>query len=88
MFRIENLPKEIQVLIHSLNMRSSKKDLRLVIQKLCGWQPLTAQQLVELLKRKDKKHFVRSHLTPMIKDGTLKYLYPEDEDSPSQAYTL
>ena len=74
-FPIENLPKEIQVLIHSLNMRSSKKDLRLVIPKLCGWQPLTAQQLVELLKRKDKKHFVRSHLTPMIKDGTLKYLY-------------
>lgn len=87
-FPIENLPKEIQVLIHSLNMRSSKKDLRLVIQKLCGWQPLTAQQLVELLKRKDKKHFVRSHLTPMIKDGTLKYQYPEDEDSRSQACTL
>ena len=63
------------------------KDLRLLIQKLCAWQPLTAQQLIDLLKRKDKKHFVRSHLTPMIKEGTLKYLFPEDEDSPNQAYT-
>ncbi len=86
-FPIETLPKELQILINNLNTRSSKKDLRLVIQKLCAWQPLTAQQLVEILKRKDKKHFVRSHLTPMIKEGTLKYLFPEDEDSPNQAYT-
>lgn len=87
-FPIEKLPKDLQILINNLNIRSSKKDLRSAIQKLCAWQPLTAQQLVEILKRKDKKHFVRSHLTPMIKEGILKYLYPEDEDSPSQAYTL
>jgi ATP-dependent DNA helicase RecG len=86
-FPIETLPKNLQILINNLNIRSSKKDLRLAIQKLCAWQPLTAQQLVDLLKRKDKKHFVRSHLTPMIKEGTLKYLFPEDEDSPNQAYT-
>ncbi len=75
-FPIETLPKELQILINNINIRSSKKDLRSVIQKLCAWQPLTAQQLVDLLKRKDKKHFVRSHLTPMVKEGTLKYLFP------------
>ena len=85
-FPIETLPKKLQILINNLNIRSSKKDLCSAIQKLCMWQPLTAQQLVEILKRKDKKHFVRSHLTPMIKEGTLKYLFPEDEDSPNQAY--
>ncbi len=85
-FPIEKLPKELQTLINNINIRSSKKDLRSLIQKLCAWQPLTAQQLVEILKRKDKKHFVRSHLTPMVKEGTLKYLFPEDEDSPNQAY--
>jgi hypothetical protein len=87
-FSTENLPKELQLLINNFNKRSSKKDLRLVVQKLCRWQPLTAQQLVDLLKRKDKKHFVRSHLTPTVKEGALKYLFPEDEDSPNQAYTL
>lgn len=86
-FPLETLPPELQVLINQSNKRSNIKDLRLLIQKLCAWQPLTAQQLVDLLKRKDKKHFVRSHLTPMIKEGTLKYLFPEDEDSPNQAYT-
>jgi ATP-dependent DNA helicase RecG len=87
-FPIETLPKDLQILINNLNIRSSKKDLRLIIQKLCAWQPLTAQQLVKILKRKDKKHFVRSHLTPMVKEGALKYLFPEDENSPNQAYTL
>lgn len=87
-FPIETLPKDLQILINKLHIHSSKKDLRLVIQKLCAWQPLTAQQLVKLLNRKDKKHFVRSHLTPMVKEGMLKYLFPEDENSPNQAYTL
>lgn len=87
-FLSETLPTELQILISNLNISSSKEDLRLVIQKLCAWQPLTAQQLVKLLKRKDKKHFVRSHLTPMVKEGALKYLFPEDENSPNQAYTL
>jgi len=85
-FPIETLPKDLQVLINHLNIHSSKKDLRSAIQKLCIWRPLTAQQLVEILKRKDKKHFVRNHLTPMVKEEALKYLFPEDEDSPNQAY--
>jgi hypothetical protein len=59
-----------------------------VIQQLCAWQPLTAQALTELLNKRDKKHFVRSHLTPMVKEGQLNYLYPEDEDSPDQAYVF
>ncbi len=82
------LPKELQALVRNLNKYSGKKELHFLIQKLCAWQPLTAQQLAEILKRKDKKHFVRSHLTPMVKEGTLKYLFPEDEDSRNQAYTL
>jgi hypothetical protein len=52
----KTLPTDLQILINNLNIRPSKEDLRLVIQKLCSWQPLTAQQLVKLLKRKDKKH--------------------------------
>ena len=85
-FPIDTLPQELQMLINKFNKRSNIKDLRLLIQKLCAWRPLTAHQLVDHLKRKDKNHFVRSHLTPMIKDGSLKYLFPKDEDSPDQAY--
>jgi ATP-dependent DNA helicase RecG len=82
----EKLPKDLQILIHKITAYSRKKDLTFAIQKLCAWRPLTAQQLADLLKRKNKKHFVRSHLTPMIKEGLLKYLFLEDADSPHQAY--
>ncbi|MCX6989538.1 MAG: hypothetical protein NTX49_00495, partial [Chlamydiae bacterium] len=77
----------LQISINKFNKSRNTKDLRLLIQKLCEWKALTAQELVDVLQRKDKKHFVRNHLTPMVRDGTLKYLFPEDEDSPNQAYT-
>ena len=85
-FPIETLPEDLKTLINNLKKSSTTKDLHSTIQKLCAWQPLTAQQLADLLQRKDKKHFVRSHLTPMIRKGELHYLFPEDEDSPNQAY--
>lgn len=83
---IEMLPEELRLLINNLNRRSDSLELRSVIQKLCAWQELTAQQLTDLLKRKDKKHLVRSYLTPMTKDGLLRYAYPELKDSQNQAY--
>ena len=57
-----------------------------MIYALCAWHPLTAQQIAELLNRKDKKHLVRQYLTPLVKDGLLKYVYPERGNSPNQAY--
>lgn len=49
MFPIGTLPQELQTLINKFNKRSNIKDLRLLIQKLCAWQALTAQQLVKNL---------------------------------------
>ena len=65
---------------------TSTEDLRHLIHKICSTEAFTAQQLIVILKRKDKKHLVRKFLTPMIKEGLLRYLNPEDEDSPTQAY--
>lgn len=84
----KQLPKELLQLLKSLGNRPSDKAVRYTIQKLCSWQPMTPRQLLKLLNKKDKKHLVRSYLTPMIKEGVLKYLFPEDEDSPFQAYMV
>ena len=46
-FPVKTLPIELQVLINQSNKRSNIKELHLLIQKLCTWQPLTAQQLVK-----------------------------------------
>ena len=84
----EMLPEELRMLINNFNGRPGSKELRLVIQKLCGWRELTAHQIAELLKRKDKKHLVRSCLTPMIKSGELKYAHSEIKNFQNQAYTI
>ena len=87
-FSTDTLPDELKLFIKNLGKRPTTKALQIVIQKLCSWHPLTAQQLTELLKKTDKKHLVRSHLTPMIDLGILKYAYPGGKNFQDQAYTV
>jgi ATP-dependent DNA helicase RecG len=82
----EKLPNELKLKIEKLNKRSKNEDVKSVIYALCSWKPLTAQQMARFLNRKDKKHLVTQYLTPLVKEGLLKYVYPERENSPHQAY--
>jgi len=82
----EKLPLELKVKIDELGKRPTIEQLKFAICLLCAWNPLTAQQIAEFLNRKDKKHLVRQYLTPLVKDGLLKYVYPERGSSPNQAY--
>ena len=43
-----------------------------MILDLCRIHPLSAVELSEVLKRKNKKSLVRDHLTPMKDNGQLK----------------
>lgn len=82
----DNLPENLKLVLFKLGKRPEKNILRRVICELCSWQALTAQQLAEILNKRDKKHLVREYLTPLVKAGDLKYLYPERGNSPNQAY--
>jgi ATP-dependent DNA helicase RecG len=82
----DNLPNELKIKLENLSRRPKIEELKSIIYALCVWSPLTAQEIAELLKRKDKKHLVRQYLTPLVKDGLLKYVYPERGNSPNQAY--
>jgi len=82
----ENLPEDLKLKLSHLSKRAKNKELISMICHLCAWQPLTAQELASYLDRKDKKHLVRQYLTPLVKDGLLKYVYPERGNSPNQAY--
>ena len=53
-FPMKTFPKTLRLLIDNFNKNSSVNELQLLIWKLCEYQPLTAQQLAEILKRKDK----------------------------------
>ena len=82
----ENLPEVLKLKLEGLSKRPNNEKLKAMICDLCAWQPLTAQEIAEYLNRKDKKHLVRQCLTPLVKDGFLKYVYPERGSSPNQAY--
>jgi ATP-dependent DNA helicase RecG len=85
-FLEDSLPLDLKLKIDNLRKRPSSEELKSMICTLCTWKPLTAQQIAEFLDRKDKKHLVRQYLTPLVKDGLLKYVYPERGNSPNQAY--
>jgi ATP-dependent DNA helicase RecG len=82
----ESLPLDLKLKIYNLGKRPNNEELKSMICVLCAWKSLTAQQIAEFLNRKDKKHLVRQYLTPLVKDGLLKYVYPERGNSPNQAY--
>lgn len=81
----ESLPVELKLKLDT-KKKPKREDLKSLISALCAWHPLTAQQIAEFLGKKDKKHLVRQYLTPLVKDGILKHVYPERGSSPNQAY--
>lgn len=85
-FESESLPKDLEELVKTVTLRASPKVLRKAIKALCLWKPLTAEALASILGRKDKKHLVRAHLTPMVHAGQLNYVHPGQIVSPKQAY--
>ena len=45
---------------------------------------MTGEQLATLLE-KDRHYLRNKHLTPMVRDGRLKFRYPESAKHPNQA---
>lgn len=83
---VEKLSAVLKSKAEKLNKKSKNEEVRSVIYALCSWKPLTAQEIAKILNRKDKKHLVTQYLTPLVKEGILKYVYPEIGNSPNQAY--
>jgi len=83
---LPELPEGLKIKLDGLSRRPKYETLRSIICELCAWQPLTAQQLSGVLRKKDKKYLVRQYLTPLVKEGVLKYIYPERGNTPLQAY--
>jgi ATP-dependent DNA helicase RecG len=82
---LATLPPELATLLATLKGRASANALRHVIVRLCVWAPLTVEQLATLLG-KDRDYLRNKHLTPMVRDGQLRFRYPESAKHPHQAY--
>lgn len=60
--------------------------VRQLLLELCSLQPMSANELCQVLGRKDSKELRRTYLRPMVNEGLLKLKYPETESHPNQAY--
>lgn len=79
------LPTGLAEAIDNLGQRATSKDVRPVILQLCSWKALRAEQIAAILGR-GQTHVVRRYLAPMVRDGQLAYVYPNQPAHPQQAY--
>lgn len=82
---LPELPRPLQDAVVLLGQRATPVEVRGVVRQLCAWHPLRAEQISRYLKRQ-QVYVTRTHLTPMIRDGELEYLYPDQPAHPQQAY--
>lgn len=76
----------IRARIAALGQRPNPDELRKIIQALCAMQPRRAAELTEILGRRQAIWLTRHHLVPMVRDGQLRRLHPENPNHPRQAY--
>lgn len=79
------LPPELATLLATLQGRVSTEALRGGIVRLCAWQALGVDQLASFLN-KDRHYLRNKHLIPMVREGQLRFRYPESAKHPHQAY--
>ena len=83
--QLATLPSELATLLATLQGRISSEALRDGIRRLCQWAPQSGDQLATLLG-KDRDYLRNKHLIPMVRDGQLRFRYPESAKHPHQAY--
>lgn len=82
---LATLPSELATLLATLKGRATTEALRDAIRRLCAWTPLSVEQLATFLD-KDRHYLRNKHLIPMVRDGQLRFRYPETAKHPHQAY--
>jgi len=80
-----NPPADLVRAIEALGERPRQDPLRNVIEALCAWRPLTADELGQFLNV-NAHNLSKRHLTPMVAAQRLMRTHPENPNHPAQAY--
>lgn len=82
---LPGMPAELIEAVQNLGRRASAANARAVIRRLCAWKPLRAEEIAKLLGR-EQPYMTRTYLTPMVRDGELLFVFPDNPAHPQQAY--
>ena len=78
----EQVPEQVHDLLHTHNI------LIIELIKKIGKDAYSISQLMTLLGLKHRPNFLEYHLTPAIKEGYVRMLYPDKPRHPRQRYLL
>jgi len=84
---LQGLPTGLATRITALGKRVIGADLQAAIVALCRWKPLSLGELAAVLGR-NRHYLLTTHLRPMIRDGRLSYVHPDQPAHPEQAYRV
>ncbi|MCL2778624.1 MAG: putative DNA binding domain-containing protein [Polyangiaceae bacterium] len=83
---LHDIPPQLRADIHALGGRPTIRALRRVLVSLCELRWWTPRELATVLHRKNASQLAAKHLSPLVKDGTLRRRFPENLAHPQQAY--
>lgn len=79
------LPAKLEEAISNLGKRRSPAEVQAVIKSLCEIRPYTRAELGAILNR-SPKYIFDDYLKPMLQNGVIELLYPDNIHNPNQAY--
>lgn len=79
------LPAKLEQAISQLGKRSTPAEVQAVITSLCEIRPYTRAELGDILNR-SPKYIFDDYLKPMLQNGVIELLYPDNIHNPNQAY--
>ena len=84
---LENkLPEELLELVTNLGRRTSKKQLRFAVLKLCSVEAMTIERIALLTKRSEQ-HIRQNNIRILLREGLLEPIH-DSPTNPSQAYRI
>ena len=84
-FSSPTLPAELAEAVARLNDWTPQPEMRRLIQRLCHWKPMTAEELSTILQR-SRTYLRTEYIGPMIRAHELAYTNPEKPKDPKQKY--
>lgn len=80
-----DLPTTLRLRVESLGRRVEPNIMEDLIQDLCAWRPLSAEEIADILD-KTTNYISNKYLYRMVKGRALRHKYPEMVKHPSQKY--
>jgi ATP-dependent DNA helicase RecG len=82
---LSQVPEPIRLEIERIGRKADKRDLQDVVRRLCEWRDLSLPMLASLLGRAEV-YLRQKVVSPMVREGRLRFTIPEEPNHPRQKY--